>query len=169
MKQLLTFGIMGALLVLSPPAGAGDPGKIVSPKETCEVLMNAVMPFAQQMLEKHRSFFPFGATMSPQGKVAATASSTGKEQPAPKELIALLEKGFRDGAKKGQYKATALAVDIKTVPPGRKEKQDAVEIRLDHRDGYSVRVIFPYAFSAGGELKLESPFAVPGDKGIFGR
>jgi hypothetical protein len=169
MKQLSTSGLVGALLVLSPPALAGDPGRIASAKEECEVLVNAVMPFAQQMLEKRRAFFPFGATMSPQGKVAATASSTGKEQPDPKELITLLEKGFRDGAKKGQYKATALAVDIKIVPPGKKEKQDAIEIRLDHRDGYSVRVIFPYAFSAGGELKLESPFAAPGDKGIFGR
>ena len=131
--------------------------------------MNAVVPFAQEMLSKNRAFFPFGATMSPAGKVTATASSTGEEHPDAKALITLLEDGYRKGAKGGRYKATALAVDILTIPPGKDKQQDAIEIRLDHRDGYSVRAIFPYTFSVAGKLQVEDPFAVPGDKAIFGR
>src|SRR5262245_5639067 len=38
-----------------------------SAKEDCEDLMNAVLPFAREMLSKHREFYPFGAAMSPSG------------------------------------------------------------------------------------------------------
>jgi len=137
-------------------------------KKECEVLMNAVMPFAQEMLSKSQAFFPFGATLSLDGKVTAAAGSTGESHPDANVLIALLEEGFRQGAKEGRYKATALAVDIRTIPPGKDKKQDAIQIRLDHRDGYSVRVIFPYTLSVSGSLQLEEPFAAPGEKAIFG-
>jgi len=139
-----------------------------SAKDECEVLLNAVMPFAQQMLSKNRAFFPFGATLSLEGKVAATASWTGEDHPDANALIELLEGGFRQGAREGRYKATALAVDIRTIPPGKDKKQDAIQVRLDHRDGYSARVIFPYTFSVGGALLVEEPFAIPGEKAIFG-
>jgi hypothetical protein len=39
---------------------------------------------------------------------------------------------------RGLYIATAIVVDVRTIPPGKKEKQDAVEVRLDHVSGYSV-------------------------------
>jgi hypothetical protein len=141
----------------------------MTPKEECEALMNALVPFAQQMLSKHHEFYPFGGTMSVDGKIAQSASTTGEEHPASQPLIDLLEEGFRDGAKRHLYKATAIVVDVRTLPPGKKEKQDAVEVRLDHVSGYSARVLFPYAFSPKGDLVFEPPFAAPGDGKIFGR
>lgn len=141
----------------------------MSPKEECEALMNALTPFAQQMLAKHHEFYPFGGTMSVDGKIAQTASSTGEEHPASQPLIDLLEKEFRDGAKRHLYKATAIVVDVRTIPPGKKEKRDAVEVRLDHVSGYSVKVVFPYVFSSKGDLEFAPPFAVRGDEKIFGQ
>jgi hypothetical protein len=149
------------------PSSISGAGKQMTPKEECEALMNALVPFAQQMLSKHREFYPFGGTMSVEGKIAQTASSTGEEHAASQPLIDLLEKGFRDGAKRHLYKATAILVDVRTTPPGKKEKQDAVEVRLDHVSGYSVRVVFPYAFSPKGDLELAPPFAAPGEGKIF--
>ena len=146
----------------------GFAGKPVSPKEECEDLMNAVVPFAQQMLAKYREFYPFGGTMAMDGKIAQVSSGTGEEHPASQPLIDLLEAGFREGAKRKQFKATAIVVDIRTIPPGKKAKQDAVEVRLDHVSGYSIRVIFPYAFSLKGELEFSPPFAATGDGKIFG-
>ena len=81
----------------------------------------------------------------------------------------MLEKGFRDGAKRRLYKATAIVVDVRTIPPGKKDKQDAIEVRLDHVSGYSVKVLFPYAFSSKGDLSVAPPFAVLGEGRIFGR
>jgi hypothetical protein len=60
-------------------------------------------------------------------------------------------------------------VDVRTVPPGKSTKQDAVEIRLDHREDYSARVVFPYSFSASGAFTLEQPFAVAGENRIFSK
>ncbi len=50
--------------------------------------------------------------------------------------------------------------DIRTVPPAQEEKQDAIAIEIDHRDDYSVVVVFPYTLSADGVLKVKEPFAV---------
>jgi len=70
---------------------------------------------------------------------------------------------------RNRFKATALVVDIRTIPPGKKEKQDAVEVRLDHVSGYSVKVIFPYVFSSKGQPEFSPPFALAGEGRIFGR
>lgn len=42
-------------------------------------LLETALPFAQQMLEEHGDFYPFGATMKVDGKIDQTAASTGEE------------------------------------------------------------------------------------------
>jgi hypothetical protein len=166
MTRSYGLGIALAVLALPGPAFGGDEEKVRTPKEECELLVNVVVPFARQMLSQHHGFFPFGATLSPSGTVSRTETPKGDHP--PKELIVLIEQGFVDGAQRGLYKATAVALDVKTVPPGKNERQNAVEVRLDHRDNYSVKVVFPYSYSLSGELAFEPPFAVAGDKMIFG-
>jgi len=138
-----------------------------TPKQDCEALMNAVLPFGKQMLLRARELYPFGGTMSVAGEVAQVAGWTGAERPPSRQVIALLNGGFRDGAALGKYRATALVYDIRVVPPGSTEKQDAIAVNLDHREAYSVVVVFPYTFSEAGALKLGSPFAQPGAALIF--
>jgi len=139
-----------------------------TPKEECEALMTALLPVAQQMLSKHREFYPYGGTMSPDGGIAHTAGYTGTERPPSQAVVELLEKAFQHGAKRGAYKATALVLDVRTTPPGKTAKQDAVQVRLDHASGYSVIVLFPYAFAANGEVEFAEPFGVRGEGKIFG-
>lgn len=138
-----------------------------TPKQDCEALMNAVLPFGKQMLTRSRELFPFGGTMSVTGEVARVIGWTGNERPPSRQVIALLNGGFRDGAALGKYRATALVYDILVVPPGSTEKQDAIAVNLDHRDSYSVVVVFPYTFLDTGALKLGTPFAKPGAAVIF--
>jgi hypothetical protein len=129
--------------------------------------MSSVVPFAEEMLARHREFYPFGGTMSASGEIAHMGGWTGDEHPPSEEIVALLEDGFREGAVQGRYKATALVVDVLVIPPGKSVKQDAIAVRLDHRDSYSVQVLFPYSFSSSGELLVEDPFAVKGEGRIF--
>ena len=126
------------------------------------------MPFAEQMLREHHEFFPFGATMDNDGEMANAGGWTGDEQPESAEVIELLEKGLQEGAKNGEYKATALVYDVRIVPPGKQGKQDAIAVACDHRDNYSVVVYFPYSFDAGGELVIEAPFGSAGKGKVFG-
>ena len=168
--QDLPSGTVANRIVVEKGRSSSDgASQQMTPKEECEALMNALVPFAEQMLSKHREFYPFGGTMSVDGKIAQSASYTGEEHPPSQRLIDLLEKGFRDGAKRHLYKATAIVIDVRTIPPGKKEKQDAVEVRLDHVSGYSVKMLFPYAFSPKGNLEFAPPFAALGDGRIFGR
>ena len=138
-----------------------------TPKEDCESLLNAVMPLVQQMLGQYQEFFPCGATMSSTGEIAL-AMPPGDDKDANTDvLLATLEEGFRKQAAAGTCRATAVAVDVLMVPPGRTKKQDAVEVRLNHRDNYSVRVLFPYTLSDAGEPTLEGPITVEGNGQIF--
>jgi hypothetical protein len=140
---------------------------MADPKTECEKLMNAALPFAEEMLTKHREFFPFGSTMSTDGEIAQLGGWTGDEQLPSNEVIELLQEGFRSGAERRQYKATALVYDILTIPPGKREKQDAIAVAMDHRDDYSVIVIFSYSFNSDGKLEIEAPFMTKGENKIF--
>ena len=140
---------------------------MVDPKSDCEDVLNSVLPFAVEMLTQHREFFPFGGTMSADGQIVHTGGWTGEEHPESTEVIELLEKGFRAGAVRGEYKATAIVYDIRTIPPGKQDKQDAIAVALDHRENYSAIVIFPYSFAPDGQLDIETPFAMKGDSKIF--
>jgi hypothetical protein len=167
-----TLGFFAALPTLAyarehdrEPEQAGRDMK--TPKQECEELVSLVVPFAEQMLTTHKEFFPFGATMSPTGEIAQAAGWTGDEHPKSAAVIEVIEKTFREGASRGRFKATALVIGTQVVPPGKSDEQEAVEVRVDHRDGQSLRVLFPYSLAEGKKPQLEDPFAVPGENKIF--
>ena len=141
-------------------------GSVPTPKSQCEDLLNAVLPFAKKMLAAHGEFYPFGASMRPDGTIALAGATDGHEHPPSQALIDLLHDGFIGDAKRGSIIASATAYDVRVVPPGGTEKSDAVEIELDHRDNYSVIVFFPYKI-AGNEVQFGETFAQKGRSQIF--
>ena len=120
-------------------------------KNELEQLLSAAVPFAEQMLTKHGEFFPYGSSMNGDGKISAVEGYTGSEHPKSTELIDQLRAGFRREAEAGKLRACALVYDIRTVPPGKTEKTDAIAVELDHRGGMSIVVVYPYVFSAGNK------------------
>lgn len=106
--------------------------------------MNAALPFAEQMLQKSGEFFPYGTALKTAGGIANVAGYDGRERPPSLDVIRLLKQGFVQGAKSGEYKATALVYDVRVVLPSSGKKSDAVAVSLNHREGYSVVVMFPY-------------------------
>lgn len=136
-------------------------------KSDCENILNVLMPFAEDMLVKHGEFFPFGGTMAPDGVISQVAASQEEGNPSSADVVERLRDRFRDGAAKGEIKATGIAYDMLITPPGAQNKQDAVALALDHRDGYSVVVVFPYRLSPVDGLVVDDPFAVAGDGAIF--
>lgn len=143
------------------PKGNGEPSA-----DDFQTLVEKTMPVAMGLLEKNKEFFPFGATVATGGETAIANGWTGKEQPPASEVIGALKAAFKDGASKGKLRATALVVDVRVVPPGKKAKQDAIQIDLDMK-GLSRRVFYPYSLSKKGEVLLEDPFVSLGDSEIF--
>ena len=106
--------------------------------------------------------------MDGSAKIAFSAAYDGREQPPSSALIDMLRSLFREGAAKGQYKATALVCDVRVVPPYGRPKTDAIAVELDHRDDYSVIVYFPYELDHG-QVKLGAAFAEKGAGQVFAR
>ncbi len=135
-------------------------------KSECENLMNAALPFAEQMLRKHGEFFPYGAALKVNGEIASVAGYDGREQPLSNDIVRLLKDGFVKAAKSGEYKATALVYGVKVVLPSTGKKSDAIAVSLNHRDKYSVTVFFPYQLS-NGQLSFGDVFAQKGEADVF--
>ncbi len=125
-----------------------------------------MLPFGQQMLEKHGEFYPYGGATTIDGKVISVGGYEGSEHPPSQNVIDLISSGFRAGAKAGTYKATGLFYDVRVIPPGTSEKTDAIAVALDHRDNYSVIVYFPYKIT-DGRVKMGAAFASPGENKVF--
>ena len=131
-------------------------------------LMDALVPFAQEMLRKHGEFYPFAGSMSSAGAIACTGGHTGDEHPPSDEVINLLVDGLREQAKRGDLRAAAVCLDVRVVPPGQSEKTDAINVRLEHANGEAVDVFVPYRRGWLGKYKFGVLFAARGDRRIFG-
>src|SRR5262245_60505897 len=156
----------GVLLVLCVMLTLGAT-PVPTPKVQCEELVNVALPFAEKMLAAHREFYPFGASMKPDGEISHVAAYDGREHPPSQPLIVQLREAFTSDAKAGSIIASAIAYDVRTIPPGSSTKTDAVAIELDHRDNYSVIVFFPYTIR-DGTVHFGDAFANKGEFLIFG-
>ena len=131
-------------------------------------LMNAALPFAEQMLEKHGEFFPYGLALNTEGKIVSVAGHSEKQQPQASEIIQIIKSGFIEGAKLGQYRATALVYDVRVALPSSGNKSDAIAVSLNHKDDYSVIVHLPYKIEAG-KITFGELFAIRGENDIFNK
>jgi hypothetical protein len=136
------------------------------PKADCEALMNSVLPFAQQMLTAHGEFIPFGGAMQLDGQIVLVAAYDEDEHSRSTDIIALMKDGFVAAARKGDYRATVIVYDIRVKVPSSDETSDAIAVSLNHRDIYSIIVVFPYKID-GDKLVLGPAFAQKGEEDIF--
>jgi hypothetical protein len=137
-----------------------------NPKADCEKLMGSVIPFAEQMLREYGEFLPFGGAMRASGELVSVSGYDGNEHPPSNDLIRLIKEGFIIAAKEGQFRATALVYDVRITLPSTGDKSDAIAVSLNHHDGYSVIVMFPYKI-IDGVLELSPAFAQKGEADIF--
>jgi hypothetical protein len=136
-------------------------------KDDCEALMSALLPVAEQLLGEQRVLRPFGCTLSATDQIVRVGGDGSVAALEDETLIAQYRDAFRDGAARGELKATALAYSAPSAVPGKAAAQDAVFVHLNHRDKYSIVVTFPYHFNEAGELVIEEPFANDGAYDVF--
>lgn len=135
-----------------------------SPEQLHELLMYCI-GFARTMLENSGEFYPFGATLSQEGKVVAVGGSNGEEQPKSTEIYQLLADAFSAGAKSGQHLGVALAANV-NIPTGYSSPSpDGLRVHLES-NGYSRFIYVPYKVVSRGLFKpkrvaqLSEPFSV---------
>ncbi len=129
------------------------------PNPDLDQLLNALVPFAQEMLSKHGEFYPFGASMNPAGEISAVAVGGEDEHPESEELVASLTEAFRKQAAAGEIRAAGICLDVRVVPPGQTDKTDAVKCCLEHQAGEAIDVYIPYRKGFLGRYKYAELFA----------
>jgi hypothetical protein len=129
--------------------------------------MNALLPFGQQMLQKHGEFFPYGGTMTTAGEITSEAAYDGTEQPPSQKLIEMMTQAFRQKAAAGQIRAAGICYDVRTIPPGQTEKTDAICASLEHQSGQFVDVYLPYKKGWFGKIQFGQIFAAKRNAQFF--
>jgi hypothetical protein len=100
-------------------------------------LLNASLPFAQQMLEKHGEFFPYAVAITAFGETRLVAGDPGLgEQPTSAEVLHMLLGGLR--AERDTLRAAAMVSDV------RLSSSDAVRIEVEHQEGQAIVAFLPY-------------------------
>ncbi len=139
----------------------------MKPEEEVELLLNQGIPFAVEMLEKYGEFYPFALALSQDGTPTQIGIDPGSEHPESTHVLALLQEAMVKGAAEGEYKATALVVDVSLEGAQGVENTDAIQVGLEHSSGYCVNVFLPYSKTEGGEFSFGELLASPRESTVF--
>ncbi len=115
-----------------------------TPREEMDALLDALLRFAQQMLDDHGEFYPFAAAISSAGELEMVATVSGQEHPDSSEVIELLYEGLALRAAASEIRATGVCADVRVTPPGSTDKTDAIRVSIEHASGDPVEVLVPY-------------------------
>jgi hypothetical protein len=113
-------------------------------------LLNVLLPFAKQQLEKSNSFYPYAAQVE-NGQVIMVNVHLGEEYPDSNLLIDQLDAIFSEAAESGKIQAAGICLDA-TISDVDRDKTDAIQIDLEHKNGESLRIYVPYVRKADWEI-----------------
>jgi hypothetical protein len=136
-------------------------------REEGNKLLNALLPFAQQMLAKHRKFHPFGAFLNDKGEVVLLAAYEGNEHPPSNELINLMIEAMRKDAPEKGYQAVGICFDVLIALPKEAKKSDAIQVAIEYSDGEAMDVYLPYQKKWFGKVRYGKIIASAADSKIF--
>lgn len=137
-------------------------------KQDSENLMNTLLPLARKMLRDYGEFCPYGGYMKPDGEIVDMGyKDPNTDRPKSTTSISVLRETFQEKARVGQCKAVAVIFDVIIPLPQSDRKSDAIQVCVDHVDGYSAEVFFPYQI-ANGKVIYGQTFAQEGGHMVFG-
>jgi hypothetical protein len=125
-----------------------------------DAMLDAALPFAQQMLAKHGEFAPYAVSMSTAGKIGMVAAKAETEQPVTADVLVLLYEGLR--GQSTDIRAAGVACDVKLRPTG----EDAIQVQIEHREGAVLAVVLPYK-KQGGKITYGNLAAIPAEPRIW--
>ena len=142
-----------------------------SPEKLHELLTYCI-DFGKTMLINSGEFYPFGATLGLDGKVAAAGGYNGEEHPASQDIYRLLGEAFTSSATEGSIAAAALAANVNIPSEYNPPAPDGIRVLLES-NGFSRFIYIPYVikkqgfFTKSNSVTLFEPIAVQVDPGMF--
>ncbi|MBC3881923.1 hypothetical protein H8K35_10455 [Undibacterium sp. LX40W] len=142
-----------------------------TPEQLHALLLHCI-DFSRTMLEKSGEFYPFGGTLSTDGKVCAVGGDNGEEHPKPQEIFLLLAEAFSSSAQKGEILGAALVADVNIPSHYAPNYPDGVRVQLES-EGFSRFIYIPYKIKKSGILRMSrqvemaEPFSVEIEPSFF--
>jgi hypothetical protein len=124
-----------------------------------DALLNDLLPFAQRMLAEQGEFYPFGCSITPDGRHISIGAKGSSDHPKSQELIDIMTSEFRRQASERKIRAAGICFDVRVVPPGHVDKTDAIQLALERDGGDAVDVFVPYAQLSDREFTYGELFA----------
>ena len=144
--------------------GTAQAGSVqTSPDEDMSRLLGALLPFAQESLEKHGAFYPFGASVAVTGQLLISGIDVTEEMPQHDEIVRSMLNVFTTLAGDGEIRAAGVCTNVRfrqtadaplTLREGAQEWADAVRFALEHASGVSVQCLLPYRVAAPGKVEF---------------
>ncbi|MCC9605765.1 hypothetical protein LOC68_21300 [Blastopirellula sp. JC732] len=131
------------------------------------VILRTLADFAQQQLEKHDGFLPFGASIKSNGSLALGAGYVDEDGGDPNVILDFVFRGLRKQAMAGEIRSGGYCMDVRVVLPGKTEKVDAIQVCVEHAEGHSIEVFIPYAKDDGGDYTFGNYISQQDDFRIF--
>ena len=135
--------------------------------EDFEPLLDTLIRFAKQCLEKQGAFLPFGVAMLADRTISHVSGHTGKERSGAPRVLQSLEGTLRATAAKDGLKAVGICVDIRFASSPDEPKTDAIQVFLEHREGNVVNVHLPYRKKSPGQVSYAKLIAMRAEPKIF--
>ena len=137
-------------------------------KQEAESLTTELLPFAQQLLRRHGEFYPYGGLLHADGSVVHVgAEDPDAPTPDAASMTETLRRRLREGVEQSGARAAAIVCWARVTPPGGAHPSDAIEVLVQHREGYCANVFFPCQLK-GGRLTFGQVFAQTCGKQILG-
>jgi hypothetical protein len=150
---------------LASSAGAAE---TVGPEaaEDARILVANAVAVARMTLAKEGSFHPFAFFITADGRVQRVSPRQDAALPSPDDVLALLQQTFREGAVAGEYRAIAVVADVVIALPGGGQS-DALQVGVEHRDGYCTNFFHPYERGSDGTIRFLEPLSTARKGGVF--
>jgi hypothetical protein len=138
---------------------------MADPKEEIELLLNFLLPTAEDRLSTEGQFHPYAAMLDADGEVKSVTAPLG-ELPDVADLLIALHEELREQAAEGAIRASGIAADVTLTDPESGDVTDAIQIELDHAETEAVDIYAPYE-SGGERIKFGELVAAPGREPVF--
>jgi hypothetical protein len=138
-----------------------------TPRDEMDALLDALLRFAQQSLERHSEFYPFAAVVDSDGQIQLVAGYAGDDNPDSLELIDLLYESLTRQSTAGEIRAAAVCADVRVTPPGAADKTDAIRVAIEHANADPVEVLLPYGKRRLRGIDYGELFAQSGTARVF--
>jgi len=135
--------------------------------EDFDPLLDTLIRFAKQCLEKQETFLPFGAAMLANRTISHVAGHSGEERPGAPRVLQSLEGALRATAAKDGLRAVGICVDIRVASSADEPKTDAIQVFLEHCEGNVVNVLLPYRKKSPGQVSYAKLIAIRAEPKIF--